>query len=217
MRISHKHKFVFIANQKTASSSIRTTLDEYSEISGVSDFESEYYYHTSAYNLKKHFETQSWDWDDYFKFSFVRNPWDSAVSHFFYRSKMLKETLANSDNQWLGSFFEDAYKSVGFPEWLKKVQGQLTFIDGDVSTQTDMVCDESGTSLLDFVGKFENIVDDFQFVCDTIGLTECELKLENTSTHSHYANYYTNSETKKLISDVYKSDIDMFGYSFDEN
>ncbi len=216
MRISHTHKFVFIANQKTASSAIRSSLDEYSDINGISDLDSPYYYHTTASKLKKHFDEQNWNWNEYFKFSFVRNPWDLAVSHFFYRNKMLKNTITNSENNWLGGFFQDAYVSVGFIEWLHKIQGKLTFINGKVSTQVDMMYDESGNCLLDFVGKFENIESDFKFVCDSVGLHDCELGFKNKTHHTHYSEYYDN-ETEKLIYDLYKADVDEFGYTFNED
>ena len=161
MRISHKHKFVFIANQKTASSAIRLALDEYSDIHGVSDVNSCYYYHTSALSLKKHFEKEGWRWNDYFKFSFVRNPWDLAVSHFFYRNKVLKDCIKIGCEDWVYKFHEESFVSVGFNNWVKAVDGKMTFMNGVVSTQKDMLVDENDDCIVDFVGRYENLNDDF--------------------------------------------------------
>ena len=46
MRISHKHKFVFIAVMKTGSTSVRNTLNDYSDIISNSDKNSPYTHHT---------------------------------------------------------------------------------------------------------------------------------------------------------------------------
>ena len=61
MRISHKHKFVFIAVPKTASYTIRSCLNEYSDVksrgSRRTEFleEGRYYWHITSSELKKHF------------------------------------------------------------------------------------------------------------------------------------------------------------------
>ena len=53
MRISHKHKFIFIAVPKTGSTSVRSIIDPYSDITSVNDKNSPYKHHTTALNLKK--------------------------------------------------------------------------------------------------------------------------------------------------------------------
>lgn len=83
MRISHnKNKFIFLANPKTASSSIRNILTPLSDVISKDYFP--YYHHTSAFELREHFKTIGLDWESYFSFNFVRNPWDRAISNYFY-------------------------------------------------------------------------------------------------------------------------------------
>ena len=216
MRISHKHKFIFIANQKTASSAVRLALDNYSDISGVSDVKSCYYYHTSARSLKNHFKSKGWNWDEYFKFTFVRNPWDLAVSHYFYRNKVLKKCLDTGCDDWVIKFFEESYKSIGFNEWIKKIEGKLTYINDKVSIQNDMLVDESENCIVDFVGRYENLQSDFEFIRSKLGYKCDELLLKNESHHSHYSDYYTD-ESADIIRNIYAEDINLFGYEFNEN
>ena len=87
MRISHKHKFVYIAITKTGSSTIRSGLDEHSEVTPSHDKESPLHFHVEAFRLKKYFHEQKWDWDEYFKFTIVRNPWPRIVSQWEYKLK----------------------------------------------------------------------------------------------------------------------------------
>ncbi|WP_367268204.1 sulfotransferase family 2 domain-containing protein [uncultured Thiohalocapsa sp.] len=80
MRISHQHRFVFLSNPQSGSTSIRIALDPYSDIKSSTEFP--YHHHTNARRLKEHFLKQGWDWNSYFKFTTVRNPWDRMVARY---------------------------------------------------------------------------------------------------------------------------------------
>ena len=85
MLISHKYKFVFISIPKTGSTSIRNSLSQYGDVFSSTDPNSPVYLHIKSKQLKKYFIENKWNWDDYFKFAFVRNPWDSMVSQYYYK------------------------------------------------------------------------------------------------------------------------------------
>ena len=84
MRISHLHRFVFFASPKTGSRSVRKLLDAYSEIHGrpahevTEDFP--FYNHMRPVELRDVFASRGWDFNGYFKFVMVRNPWSRLVS-----------------------------------------------------------------------------------------------------------------------------------------
>ena len=97
MIISHKHKFIFIRPRKTAGTTMQNVL---SQICGDDDIV------TSGYNDgNKNIDQSCWDghphphlwdvkqlvgediWREYFKFTFVRNPFDITVSRFFWNIK----------------------------------------------------------------------------------------------------------------------------------
>ena len=69
---------------------------------------------------------------------------------------------------------------------------------------------------LDFIGRFENLQDDFSKVCSII---KCENKLlyreKNKRKLKHYTEYY-DKETKQLVAEKYARDIEYFGYEFEE-
>ena len=80
--------------------------------------------------------------------------------------------------------------------------------------QKNFLFDKDGNQLVDFVGRFENLQEDFEHVQKQIGLTQYQLRHHNKSRDNNsYRDAYTD-KTAELISRVCKEDIETFGYSF---
>ena len=196
MRISHKHKFIFIHGMKTGGTSIRECLNDYSDIISTPERHSPYWNHLSPKDLEKHFQEQQWDWDEYFKFVFVRNPWDRMVS--LYHHLLWKSLQPQHD-------------------WARRcLGGSDSFI---TYLKSGKLCPEQTkyfNNISDFyVGRFENIQEDFNVICDKIGIPQQKLPYTNKSNHKHYTEYY-NDETIEMVSDKYDVEIKMFDYKFGE-
>ena len=152
-------------------------------------------------------------WDNFYKFAFVRNPWDFMVSLFFHFQR-LDEVSAPprsrdvSWKKWVGS---------SFTEWVKKfLDPDQSFIKEDdvhLLTQAEWLSDKEGNLLIDFVGKFENLQEDFIKVCDKLNVPVGTLPHKNGTKHNKYVDYY-DEETKELVAESFKKDIKIFDYNF---
>jgi len=145
----------------------------------------------------------------YFKFTFVRNPWDRLVSTY---SFLKKGGLNDQDQKWAK---ENLYEYPDFEAfilgWLNEVN-ICTWIH--FYPQHHFICDPEGIVTMDFVGKFENIENDFSYVADKLGCTQNLIKT-NTGSLRHYSSYYT-EETREIVQRVYSKDIQLFGYDHEK-
>jgi hypothetical protein len=153
--------------------------------------------------------------DEYYKFAFVRNPWDRAVS--------LYKFLGYHQRYTFKTFLQRKLKD---QLWRKKYWF--------VAPQSEFVCNEKGEILVDFVARFENFQADFNQVCQRIGLPPTEVPHVNKSSSKpkhliqyawrlfqkasspgskNYQDYY-DPEAKELVARLYRSDIELFGYQF---
>jgi hypothetical protein len=181
MIISHKHQFIFIEIPKTASTSLHTFLC-HQGCNSDRDFR-----HASALSVRDLPE-----WNDYFKFAIVRNPYDRAVSWYEYR----RRPEVNESR---------SMKDLSFKEFL---------VQDDSKACYEFICDEDYNILIDYVGRYENLNNDVSHIMETIGISfDCLAKLNESSARKfrHYGEYFYD-ETKELLSDNYKMDLSIFNY-----
>jgi hypothetical protein len=84
--------------------------------------------------------------------------------------------------------------------------------DRHIRSQQWFLTDSRGELLVDYVGKFETLFEDFLVVSQRLGL-DAELPHLLKSERRPYQEYYTD-ELRDLVSQRYRRDIDLFGYEF---
>lgn len=190
--ISHSKKFIFVHITKTGGTSIDIALQKYTERTKT---------HQSILEMKEE-AAKNFELNNYFKFCFVRNPWDKMVSQYFYIKK--KTTYGKSFEDFIIDFKSTPndwnFNSTNFPVCYQPVQKKW-------------ICGDKGEILMDFIGRFENLQEDFGTICDKIDLPKLELPHINSTNHGHYSKYY-NKETREIVSQKFSEDIECFGYKF---
>lgn len=147
---------------------------------------------------------------EYFKFTFVRNPWDRLLSAYNF---LKKEGLNHMDQQFCDDVLNsyDTFEQFVM-EWVNRgnVENWVHFIP-----QYHYLYDDNMNLVVDFVGYFENFNDDFENVRAKLG-TDKPLKHFNqtkSDKKNSYKEVYT-LEMAEKVADVYKEDIELFGYTF---
>ncbi len=145
------------------------------------------------------------EWNGLFRFAFVRNPWDLVVSAYHFEKRYVAQShvkLTEPDRA------EAVRRCPDFDRFVR-IYPLLEPVD-----MTSMIVDEDGASIVDFVGRFENLQADFAAVCDRIGLHRTGLPHENRSDgRKAYRDYYS-EETRDIVARYFKRDIERFGYEF---
>jgi hypothetical protein len=212
MLISYSHKFIYVHVYRVAGTSVRDALFRYAYIPDR-QLHLRLLRMMGVHRLVRHHRLEQLDghatareikeklppgvFKSFFKFTFVRNPWDWQVSLYHF-------ALQNRSH-WQHRLIESLGSFEKYLEWR---------VNEDMHLQKDFVIDPNGKLLVDFVGKYFSLAQDFRYVCHR---TQCNSVLPhlNGSLHGDYRQYYT-GRTIKLVAEAFKEDIEYFGYSFDK-
>ena len=145
--------------------------------------------HTNATEYKKFLGNE---YDKFFKFAIVRNPFDWQVSMYFF----MKEQKNHFQHEIINKFNFNEYI-----EWR---------VNEDFQLQKSFVVDEQDNLIVDFVGKLENIKNDFNHIQDRLNI-QTSLPHVNKSKHKPYYEYF-NRKTSNIILEAFEEDFNFFGY-----
>ena len=203
--INHRHKFIFVHVNKCAGQSIRRALPR----------------GTRGHNTIQHYlelcAREGRDPAEYFKFTFVRNPWSKVASFYHYHKRRNWElfpwTPADEPdfNEFIRRLFVENEGALAV-EVFRGRSGESTH-HLRLSNSLDWVTGPGGKVLVDFIGRVENLQADFDEVCDRIGIRRRQLPHVNRSEHAPYWEYYDDA-SREIVAERFRRDIDYFGYTF---
>ncbi len=255
MIISHTHKFIFIKSLKTAGTSIEAALSQHCGGNDVvvpinafahnldesgnpihKGMNADEVYrtigqHVDAATIRAREPAEIWN--GYFKFSITRNPWDRALSYFFWDRR--KDPAIHPQKRW--------WHLMGFPfDDFTPVRDRFTrFLREKTLTHTedarffvnegprryrvpaegwlennDRFYFLDGKLCCDFVIRYERLHEDYAEVCRRIGIPATglpQLKSGIRSKRRPYTDYYTD-ETREIVAGLHAGDLQHFGYRF---
>lgn len=147
-----------------------------------------------------------------FSFSIVRNPWARAVSRCFFTHVDNKPSFIERWRRGTGRTFHRKT----FDDWIRAraVEAEKK---GGLSNQIDKLVDLQGKIIVNYVGRLESVNESFAHVCRSIGVDPIPVPHVNPSQKSkkRYTDYY-DDWSRDLIRDLYKRDIEAFGYEFEK-
>jgi hypothetical protein len=204
--ISAQHKYVFAAVPKTGTHAVRQALRPHM-VAGdleqvglfvkrqfpVPDLARIGHGHITLDEVRRYMDPEKFR--TYFKFAFVRNPFDRYVSYcsfvtregdVFKRDpqKVMRRFLAEPPNEHI------------------LFKPQHVFVTG-----------ADGTMLADYIGRVETMQESFDFIASKIGIPTVQLEKVNATTRASYRDYY-DQELIDGVAKLYARDLELFGYDF---
>jgi hypothetical protein len=218
MLLSHRKKFIYTKTLKTAGTSVESyfepfcmaddewTLshyrDEYSSESGVIGYrgmnmpkDCTWWSHMPAALIRERIgETV---WNEYFKFCVIRNPYEKALSTFYWRKNVGTIKVDDTDSE-----------NIQFEKWLM-TSGP------PIDRETYLIGNEF---CLDAILRYETLMDDLEKVCVRLHIP---WKPENIPSfksgvrprHGTAKNIYT-KKAIEIVQAAYSFEFQYFGYSF---
>ncbi len=209
MIVSHHHRFIFAAVPKTGTHAVRQALreqlgDEDIEQVGLfvdkrfpwQDLAAIRHGHLSLRQVRPYLGEDAFG--SYFKFAFVRNPFDRFVS---YCAFMLRG----------GDLFQRQPREAMYHFLFREPPEQHILFQPQASLLVD---DDGKTLLTDEVGRVEDMQGSYDAICARIGIPPRPLDRVNGTSHADYRRYYD----QPLIDGVaarYARDLELFGYTFE--
>lgn len=146
----------------------------------------------------------------YYRFSIVRNPWDRLVSAYHFARQGGTSYVQPKRNPVYQSELFSSF-DIFVKEWLTSVSLWEEDVIFQFQHEYIYVDDEL---MVNFVGKLENIDNDFNVICNRIGI-DANLPCLNKSEKNKksYRDYY-DDQTKRIVGEIYSKDINLFEYSF---
>ena len=234
---------VFIHIPKTAGRTISTALRCVCEESN--NYLDLKHRHRPAIYIKNNIFRDDVKWDKSYKITFIRNPWQRAVSLWkytynrkFYRKTNIIETKINQNmiddfKYWLLTDSNQKINNKTVSKFNKRFWGKYpkTDILNHVNPLSALswISDLNGNILVDFIGRFEHIDGDFSKINKKFN-TNCEVRkssqIENKFNiynqgylemgfGTNYQDFY-DDESYDYIADVCKWEIEKFNYKFEQ-
>jgi hypothetical protein len=207
MIVSHQHEFIFAATPKTGTHSVREALREHL---GSDDIEQVVLFvnkrfpypelaqtrhgHLSFAQVRPHLGEDAFQ--RYFKFAFVRNPFDRFVSYCAFMTR---------DDDAFGRDPRQVMRRILFQV---RPLHHILF-----QPQSVMVCDEDGRLLADCIGRVEQMQESYDQISAQLHIQSRTLDKVNESKRGDYRQYY-DSALIDGVAAIYHRDLELFGYEF---
>lgn len=206
--ISHRHQFIFFSVPKTATRALRHALASVIDVMDwqqqnlqsrarlpIERLAAKRHGHISVSELQPHLPDDLWQ--SYFKFAFVRHPFERFVStcFFLYRNDpdFAREPTAHMKMAIASEHFRE--RNLILP-------------------QSRFLVASDGRVAVDYVGRYESLQACYDKICRRVGIPTTILERRSAVTHGPYTDYF-DQELLSSLAAFYRDDLENFGYQIE--
>lgn len=201
MVVNKIKKTIFVHIPKTAGTSIEVLLLGHTGLKlenlfGIDTIKNKALQHLTAKEIRDLSSIK--DFSSYFRFSFVRNPYDRMISEYFWCQI---SGIGYKHNQQFSNFLAYAEDIVSSGNYSKNL-----YTD-HFMPQYKFVYDDEMNLLVDFVGRFENLNKDVDIIRKKLNITAI---LPHEHSTQQKKDFVITEDDKKRIYNMYEKDFKLF-------
>ena len=194
------------------------------------------------------------DFERRFKFAIVKNPWALLVSNYLglcrnwrvsvipkaglFDPKIFQKWVANGafDKDYFDNYLCPRFDDVNNPlyytnshhhknrDWSQLSGVRCLHHRYTYDSQLSWITDEDGKLAVDFIGRFENINEDFRTIMNKVNEIHplpaeakgnWDLRQSNSASRGYHYSWYYDDVTVEKVREHYRTDIEEFGYDFE--
>lgn len=217
--IDHKNKLIFIHIPKCAGSTIERIFGtypfkwdevDYDKLVGWDKETNIHLQHATCQEIVDNNYIDKNIWDEYTKFTVIRNPWSRVISDYHFMKKQWMNDKERINNAPLKDYLNNDGR---FKDVLTDKTSLLYRGDHKTSLYDYLHIDDK--LVVDHIIRFENLQSDFIEFCKKFNIN-INTKLKMTKPGhwgSNYKSFYDETN-KNLVAEIYKKDIETFKYNF---
>ena len=205
--ISHRYKCIFVHIPKTGGSTIENMIwsarDKTPEnlwMGFISEYHNEYQTGGLQHLLASQIENKIGKlvFNEYFKFTMVRDPFEKLLSQYRYMSKRkdLRNFIGMTENTCLNGYLDLITRKLHV-QW----EQQYRFI-----------LDDNGEKLVDSILRFENFESEVESTLEHLGVNYAHIRHDNKSPVNYNGCSYERDSYER-VAELYRNDFLIFDYS----
>jgi hypothetical protein len=176
----------------------------------------EFFYHHPRFSVRN-----SCKFSECYSFCFVRNPFDRLVSAYLSKIKdppiteiSMNAKMKDGIPKNIAILDGNLKKGMPFDQFIMRLTENPDIFNNEHFAPQVSFLNKTSWDSLNYLGRYETLQEDWKKICEEASLGEINLLHRNKSENRQHYNEYYDKYTRHVVENLYKQDLDAFGYSY---